>query len=198
MVSNNPWNQQKLSLGPAYLINAPIYEAPCSHTLLQICGSHPKLEISALESSPVSIELLFSESLQRFLWWPSYCSVSPVNFLFGITECKTPPPPPPLLSITHGYFSTWLLGKTEGVLSLHWVLSLSHSVAVLPFLQSESSQMGTRWHTWCFSVIGLALMCVILSWVKAKSLITWHDLIIHTSLLSLLFLSTLWCCCQTI
>lgn len=95
MVSNNPWNQQKFSLGPAYLINAPIYEAPCSHTLLQICGSHPKLEISALESSPVSTELLFSESLQRFLWWPSYCSVSPVNFLFGITECKTTSFPPP-------------------------------------------------------------------------------------------------------
>lgn len=104
MVSNNPWNQQKFSLGPAYLINAPIYEAPCSHTLLQICGSHPKLEISALESSPVSTELLFSESLQRFLWWPSYCSVSPVNFLFGITECKTTsfPSPPP------SFYNTWI------------------------------------------------------------------------------------------
>ncbi len=68
-----------------------------------------------------------------------------------------------------------------------WPPSLSLTSSVFHWLRRQSSQISTRWHTWCFSDIRgrrQALMCVILSRVKGKTLITRHGLIIYTSLVS--------------
>lgn len=66
-------------------------------------------------------------------------------------------------------------------------LSLFGTNSVLPWLQRQSSLISTRWHTCCFSDIRSRTsfdVCVILSRVKGKTLITWHGLIMYTSLVS--------------
>lgn len=62
--------------------------------------------------------------------------------------------------------------------------SLSLSVSEPALHRRQSSQISTRWHTWCFSDIWgrQVLMYVILFRVKGKTLITWPRLIIYTRL----------------